>query len=102
MLKTHECAVLVGYMYECCVFVESSKLDLPESRRPVGQVRGARIWAGVLGRKRVCAGTRGSMNVCVLVDLESSVLAGPTNRKVTSYVPQPGQRLQVPEHCAEL
>ena len=71
-------------MCECCVFVASTELDQLESKEPVGWVRGAGIWAGVPNRQSVCAGTQGSVNVCVLVNLESSLLVEPANRKVAS------------------
>lgn len=31
---------------ECCVFVASTELGQLESKEPVGQIRGAGVWAG--------------------------------------------------------
>lgn len=43
----------------------------------MGVVREARIWASVPSRQMLCAGTWGSANVSVLVNLESLLLCEP-------------------------
>jgi len=55
----HECGVPVGRVCACSMWAASTQLDQPVSRGPARWVRGDRIRAGVLGRKRGCAGAWG-------------------------------------------
>lgn len=72
LVETCECEVPEGWVCECCVLAASIQLDLLVSQDCVEQGRVNGTQAGLLGKNYGITVLTASVNVYVLVNLESS------------------------------
>ena len=69
--ETCRCGASAEEMSEFCWFAESTTMEQPTSRGPVGRVRGTRCGQGCQGDREAARVRRGSMTLCVALNTES-------------------------------